>query len=227
MFAQVFRLLSTYSLIKPRKGSNVEGADILKTMLDFSDLREEKTTEKLCNYLEEIISNDDPAVEDIPTLLEHNDERLNLSNGFVQGFIAGYVAFKSKNITKCVRCIESVKITDKPSEDDRHNLINAYNRGGLHYPSNELYNLTNNIENIILRNVACGQLNPDTFLEILDSIRCTDVIKVGCCEHQIDFTKSIVSFYLIMRSHFIVKQYNEMYDENKQKSKKCRKNAKL
>lgn len=230
MFAQIFRLLSSYSLIKPRKGSNVEGSEILKSMLNFSDLRHESCKEKLCMILEEVISNDDPSITEIPTVLlrtQDHDERLTLTADFIQGFIAGYVAFKSKNITKCDGCILSLQSKKISHDEERYKLINAVNRGGLKYPSKELYNLINNIEIVILRTVACGELNSDTFLQILDNLRCIEISKVGCPLHQPDFTISIISFYLIMRSHFITKRYNAIHDGNKLKSKSCRKNAKL
>lgn len=37
-FIQIFRLLSLYSLVKPPKGSNVSGADMLQSLLNVKDL---------------------------------------------------------------------------------------------------------------------------------------------------------------------------------------------
>lgn len=37
-FLQVFHLLSTYSLIKPPRGSNVTGSEMVRSLLDFNDL---------------------------------------------------------------------------------------------------------------------------------------------------------------------------------------------
>ena len=230
MFAQIYRLLSVYSLIKPRRGSNVEGVDILNTMLNFRDLQTEKNQENVCEILDTIISDDDPAVEHIPTFLEkikHHDHRLCKSPDFVQGFVAGYVAFRAKTLTKCIDCIANVQNQRKVGDDERYKLIDACNRGRLQYPSDDLYKLTDNLENVILHILAGGQLNRDTFLHILDSLDDCEIPKVGCSEHSHKFTKSIISFYLITRSHFITKRYNLINDACRKKSKKCRKDAKL
>lgn len=37
-FIQLFRLLSLYSLVKPPKGSNVAGADMLQSLLNVKDI---------------------------------------------------------------------------------------------------------------------------------------------------------------------------------------------
>jgi len=34
-FVQIYRLLSCYSLIKPPRGSNVDGGEVIKTLLDI------------------------------------------------------------------------------------------------------------------------------------------------------------------------------------------------
>jgi len=37
LFIQVYRLLSFYSLVKPLKGSNVEGVEIFETLFNYDD----------------------------------------------------------------------------------------------------------------------------------------------------------------------------------------------
>lgn len=200
-------------------------------MLNFSDLRVESAKESLCHILERVISTDDPLIENIPYVLErfqNVNEQQSMTKDFVTGFIAGYISFKAKNMTKCFSCIQSLQNPDKTGgEGGRYKLINALNRGGLHYPSNELYSLINSIEEQILSIVECDQLNSDTFFDILDALRSIEISKVGCDDHKHEFTISIMSFYLIMRSHFIAKRYNSYNDMNKKNSKKFRKSAKL
>ena len=99
MFAQIFRLLGMYFFIKPNKGSNVEGVDILEAMINFKDVDKEDQRQKvLCDVLDKVIFNDEPAVDYIPTFLQRvrdHDERLCTSPEFVQGYVAGYVAFRA------------------------------------------------------------------------------------------------------------------------------------
>ena len=141
IFAQVFRLLSTYSLIKPRRGSTVEVVDILIRMLNFKDLHEDKGRQKLCVIIDKIISNDDHAVEHIITFLQRvqdHNQRLCGTPEFVQGFVAGFVAFRGKSLTKCSNCIENVQSPKKSGDDERFKMIDSYNRGRLQYPSDDL-----------------------------------------------------------------------------------------
>ena len=199
-------------------------------MLNFNDLQKEKQQKTLCEILDRVILRDNPAIEEIPNFLERvkeHDERLCFSPDFVQYYMAGYVAFRAKKLTRCVDCIENVQSRRKPSDEERSKMIDSFNRGRLQYPSEDLYQLTNNVENIILHILAGGQLNRDTFLHILDSLDSCEIPKVGCSEHRNEFTKSITSFYLITRSHFIAKRYNTAHDSRKKKSRKCRKDAKL
>ena len=230
MFAQIFRLLSVYSLIKPRKGSNVEGVDILNTILTFKDLDQNKRRENLCLLLDKVISDDDLAVETIPTFLEKvkdHDQRFCKTPEFVQGFVAGYVAFRAKKLTKCDNCIQNVQNRSKVAAEMQYKMIDACNRGRLQYPSEELYVLTDILEDIILHISAGSTLNCDTFYHIVESIEEYKIPLVGRSDHCRDFTKSVITFYLITRSHFIAKPYNAINDACRKKTKKCRKNSKL
>ena len=58
VFAQLFRLLSLYSLVKPTKGSNITGGEMLQTLLDLKDFKSKKPEERheaLTKKLDEII----------------------------------------------------------------------------------------------------------------------------------------------------------------------------
>ena len=207
MFAQVFRLLSVYSLIKPRRGSNVEGVEILNTILNFKDVKEDKRHETLCLLLDKIRSDNDPAIEHIPTFLERvkeHDQRFCRTPEFVQALHS------------------NVQNENRPADDVRYEMIDACNRGRLKYPSNDLYLLVDTLENIILHILAGGTLNCDTFYHIVESIKGYKIPLDGCSEHRQEFPKSVVSFYLITRSHFVAKRYNTIHDHSSKKSKKCR-----
>lgn len=58
VFAQLFRLLSIYSLVKPIRGSNITGGDMVSALLNLEDLRtqtKEKRKEVLSEKLDEIL----------------------------------------------------------------------------------------------------------------------------------------------------------------------------
>lgn len=54
-----------------------------------------------------------------------------------------------------------------------------------------------------------------------------DLPLIGCTEHNHFLTKHVCHFYLITRSHFISKRYNEINDAQRKKTRRNRKNAKL
>lgn len=58
VFAQLFRLLSIYSLVKPLKGSNITGGEMLTTLLNLDDLQSKSNEERkqqLEKKLDEIV----------------------------------------------------------------------------------------------------------------------------------------------------------------------------
>lgn len=61
LFVQVYRLLSFYSLVKPPKGSNVQGAEIFETLLQSKDVACESDDNKsiLASTLQKMIEKED------------------------------------------------------------------------------------------------------------------------------------------------------------------------
>lgn len=58
VFAQLFRLLSIYSLVKPIKGSNITGGEMITTLLNLDDLRSmtiQERQQELDRRLDDII----------------------------------------------------------------------------------------------------------------------------------------------------------------------------
>lgn len=58
VFAQLFRLLSIYSLVKPIKGSNITGGEMLRTLLTLDDLKNktnDETKKELDKRLDAIV----------------------------------------------------------------------------------------------------------------------------------------------------------------------------
>ena len=96
-------------------------------------------------------------------------------------------------------------------------MIDACDRGHLQYPSEELYVLTDTLENIILHILAGDSLNCDTFCHIVENIENCKISLVGCSEHCREFLKSVVIFYLI---YFVAKRYNAINNAYKKKSKR-------
>jgi len=69
LFIQMFRLLSTYSLIKPPKNINVTGGEMIETLLNIQDLSNNVnvTKDKLEGELDSII--DKGQYEELPDVI--------------------------------------------------------------------------------------------------------------------------------------------------------------
>ncbi|KAK3917087.1 Transposable element P transposase [Frankliniella fusca] len=79
MFINVYRLLMTYSLIKPPRGSNVTGSEMLQALLDLKDLEGEKNKESMEELLSKLDAYLDCDVE-VGNLeeMDHQDFQLPL-----------------------------------------------------------------------------------------------------------------------------------------------------
>ena len=92
-FLQLYRLLSTYSLIKPPKGSCIAGSEMLSALLSVNDVTSDFETKSanLKNVMDEII--DKGVVEDVlPEVIKQFDEDHNYeitSSDFIIGYVAG------------------------------------------------------------------------------------------------------------------------------------------
>lgn len=157
LFIQVYRLLSFYSLVKPPKGSNVEGMGVFEILFDSAHIDKESDENKLQwnKILDDIIQrgNNQPKLNDDIDKKNHN-YNFGHSCEYVVAYMAGFIAFKTKVITSCPDCIAST--TKEHGDTERDALIDKLSNGYLKYPSDSLYKLINAVEKGILRTVGTG-----------------------------------------------------------------------
>jgi len=146
MFIQVYRLLTAYSLIKPPRGSNVSGSEMLETLLSLEDLEEEDTQkrkeleEKLDLILDgdiyfdedEFINHDDHAYIQKPI----DEEALTIFGGYVSRKLR-----KFKSVKECSACFHSVCKPASENGKNRESLLDLRTYGGYLKPSQNLYDL--------------------------------------------------------------------------------------
>ncbi|KAE8746493.1 hypothetical protein FOCC_FOCC006727 [Frankliniella occidentalis] len=229
VFAQLFRLLSIYSLVKPIRGSNITGGGMVETLLNLEDLQKQTKAErhqKLLDKLDEIISNGE-NLEAIPDVLEHVDHAyLNeCVDEFALRYVSGYMARYAKKYTdECPECLASLR--KLPSEQtDLDLLITHRSKGGLTYPSDKLVELLGIMEKKIIDVSLNNELEQNILFAVLDELSDVKVEKVGCLFHEDELTKAIMKSYLIMRMHFLTKRWNEKNKEIRSQSKGLRKQA--
>lgn len=251
LFAQLYRLLCSYSLIKPPKNSNVSGTELLQVLMQtkdsLADSRKPRTewVEKLDRLLEGGSVEDGPAEAN-----EHHDHGYSLScsmstwnddrvhdhtydvcrtSSEVQAYIAGYVVRKMLKQIKCQDCIETLQSDNNERDESRDAMINLMNQyGGLLHPSDDLFQLTGTLESTILDVVGKFGITINTLHTAVERLsEHKGLPMVGCEDHRQETTRRIVDFYIVMRGHFLAKSFNANNDEARIKTKRMRKNAKL
>lgn len=148
LFIQLYRLVSTYSLIQPMKGSNVSNTEVFEILLKIQDIKEESIRkDQLEAQLDTILdsgSNINGLIEAASLLQEHDYSESEASQ-YVNTYIAGYVARKAscrfstftvdKKRVPCNECKKTLVLSKKDVIRERHKLIKLRTKGYLKYPS--------------------------------------------------------------------------------------------
>ncbi|KAK3931213.1 DNA transposase [Frankliniella fusca] len=173
MFIQVYRLLCTYSLIKPPRGSNVSGADMLETLLKLKDTRGEDVSKKkveLESMIDMILDGDLPFLEEevsdfelLQTPIDH----------FALTVFAGYISrkiLKMKPANECEQCASQLILESEEDRRERETLLEIRTRGGLLRPSDTLFDLTFKLETAVLRVTEKTEMHADLLFTVLDRL---------------------------------------------------------
>lgn len=157
MFALVYRLASTFSLIRPPKGCNVPGHNLLKNFMQPVQvlINSNKERELWLQHIDHILEGNEPQ-EGFLIDEDHNYNEA-VTSDLVQSYIAGYITRKIKKNIKCLDCLATIHMNQvKGHQIPRNDLINKISlNGGLTYPSDELFQLTKQLEKVCFK--SCEQ----------------------------------------------------------------------
>lgn len=231
IFIQTYKLLSTYSLVKPPKGSNIENDELLKTLLNMDEM--EFTNDNVTHFrsiLDKVMespvsfsSNSDS--EQNMSFTEDHDYNLQSSSPFVIAYLAGYICRKSQQrFTKCDICVKKLK-SSEPSKNDK--FTELLSKGFLIYPSNALFKLVESMEYVFLESVNKTGINDQLVFTIATNLQKIHLIKIGCEIHCESLTEAVIRFFFVMRMHFLCKQINKIQKHTNEKTIKFRKLSKL
>jgi hypothetical protein len=158
--AQIFRLISLYSLVKPPRGSNVSGGTMLEALVH--------NPKDLLSYSTQAKTNISKAEVDL-----HLDEMLDGNSGCAGNvefsdneeafaYICGYIARKFK-AEQCQNCVKTI-IGD--GLESFNTFISLRSRGHLVFPSKDLIVLLKDVEAIISEHLKLN-IKHNTLLNIL------------------------------------------------------------
>lgn len=203
--------------------------------------------EQINDEMEKDVDNDN-LVEKMNDLVEDDfvfmslklhDYNFKATSQYVLSYVAGFVARRSRRFTDCYYCAKSLESTANDSK--RHAFIKRMDEGNLAYPSKELDDLIEYLENIVLSVIASQGVHVDTFRRIIDAIVKENeqenlhlegetkkkIPGVGCEKHRYLLTKKVLMYFLYTRANFICKSYNNNTSGRKKQSKEFKKLAKV
>lgn len=206
-FLLTVNCLSFYNLARSVTGSNVE-EDTISSLLSIED-REESTKQKLMDCVKSYADRPAPPTEPVSDALEH-PYHVRRSDSRLICHIAGYVARKCVVPSSCLSCTSRLLL---PAQEGRHlaaaGYINHNDRGGLLYPSLELFRFITRLEDGFTNCFSAQKLHRESIMDVLQLIYKGAPLQIGCTEHAKSLTPRIVGFYVVMRLHFFVKGLNK------------------
>jgi len=241
LFIQMYKLISTHSLIKPQKGSNVTGGEIVDVLLNIKDIEDEDDRRKQWNaqidtILDKGLHTD--TLHKAAEIMEEHDYFECSTSDYVLGYVAGFVARKGSRFARlqidrkksfvCKDCIASLHLDKNEDVSEHYKLIRMRSKGYLCEPSMKLFLLINALEKATLKVLNTCSINADTLFQITTALQdLTPLPLVGCNEHKTTFTHRILEFYLTTRMFFITKQANKNDCIEKETTREKRKLSKL
>ncbi|XP_071582486.1 uncharacterized protein [Temnothorax nylanderi] len=240
LFVQMYRLVSTYSLVKPSKGSNISGADTINVLLSIKDLnnaneRRDQWDAQIDTILDRGTNLD--VLYDAASLLKEHDYFKCSTSEYVLAYVAGYVTRKGTrfaifneegNRVVCQDCLQSLELPASEAIPENHKLIDIKSRGNLKHPSRKLEELLSILERATVETVSCEELNENTLFSVTKAVdELPPITLVGCDKHKRLLTDSVMRFYLLTRMYFITKQDSKNNNIEQKQTRERRKASKL
>ena len=233
----MYRLVSTYSLVKPPKGSNISGGEILDILVKLKDITDaDERWEQWTGQLDTIVDKGTGCDQliDAATLLQDHDYFGCTTSDYVLTYISGFVAKKATRFVKfmttnsCEECTQSLLLDPKEAIPESHKLIKLKSHGYLKHPSKQLFQLISMLEQGTLKAIVEKDLNAETLFEVTRAIEGLPATPpVGCSQHASMLTHRIITFFLTTRMYFLCKQANKNDSVEREQTQEKRKSSKL
>ena len=162
LFIQMYRLISTYSLVQPPKGSNVTSSEIFDVLLSIKNIEDaEERKEQWNAQLDTTLDRDCTDVfAEAASFEKEHDYPYSEPSTYATAYMAGYVArkasirfakyVKDKRQSTCEDCINSLLLPKIEIIPESHKFIEIRSKGYLIHPSRKLTYLINIFEKAIM-----------------------------------------------------------------------------
>lgn len=212
--------LSFYSLAKPVHGSSVEPS-VLTALLDTGDAHSAQAT-SLQQTIDMCISKGNiDGLESITRQecnacsVDHSSLVKKNSDARLVYHMAGYVARKCVEKSGCQTCRVLPLVPPSEGKTAMYSEFTCFcDKGGLMYPSKELFDFVSYLEEIFTDCFSWNQLHTNSILDVLSLLRVKERT-LGCVLHATDVKSNVVKFYVLTRLHFLIKEVNRSKDERR------------
>lgn len=147
--------MSFYSLVKPPRGSNVSGGEILNSLIHIKPNTELTEKLKFENKLDELLDSGDFSELTDHTYFEQTCVDNNMSNNIDSSaltYFVGYVVRQARKFSIAKSCEECFKTLIKCEDFEDHDCFTLQrSRGNLFIPSDILLNLIYTYEQAIVK----------------------------------------------------------------------------
>lgn len=133
-FIQMYKLVSTCSLIKPPKGCNISGGELMNVLLSIKDIKD--PAERQQQWLDQIDTILDRGknvdiLAEAASELDGHDYFLCTTSDYVLSYIAGYIArkgsrfakFGDKQPTVCEDCLKTLEPMIQDTKETSINIV--------------------------------------------------------------------------------------------------------
>jgi len=103
LFIEIYRLISTYSLVKPSKGCNISTGELMNVLLNIKNIENIKEREEQWISQMDTILDRGQNIEILayaPSILNDHDSHICTTSDYILTYIAGYVARKGNRFSK-------------------------------------------------------------------------------------------------------------------------------
>ncbi|XP_075726443.1 uncharacterized protein LOC142768359 [Rhipicephalus microplus] len=201
--------LSFYSSARPVCGSSVEQV-VLTALLDTGDVQLQQaslqeTIEKQM-ALGDLGSLYDAACQEPTFPIEHHSLVQRNSNSRLVYHMAGYVAKKCVEMTGCdtFRALLLVPASEGTA-DTQSAFTSFFDKGGLLYPSKELFEFVNYLEGVFTGCFSMNRQHADSILDVLSFVMGKDKI-IRCAAHEAEVKAKIIDLQLLVLSTRMVEK---------------------
>ncbi|KAH8033840.1 hypothetical protein HPB51_016612 [Rhipicephalus microplus] len=165
--------------------------------------------------LGDLDSLDDAACQKLTFPIEHHSLVQRNSNSRLVYHMAGYVAKKCVEMTGCDMCHTLLLVPASEGTADTQSAFTSFcDKGGLLYPSKELFEFVNYLEGVFTGCFSMNHLHADSILDVLSLVMGKEKI-IGCAAHEAEVKANIVRFYIVTRLHFIIKGVNRAKEKRR------------